>query len=76
MPWKKALDYIRNNEKEARSYLVKYTGLPEPVAMRIPFDKWIKISETSKIAGQEYFEVLHREGAYKIRIDTTNLYYE
>ncbi|UCD71779.1 MAG: ABC transporter substrate-binding protein [Syntrophobacterales bacterium] len=72
----KAVDFIRENEKEARPYLVKYTGLPEPVAMRIPFDKWIKIKELDKGSGQDYFEVLYKEGAYKKRMDTTTLYYE
>ena len=68
--------FIKQNEQAARSYLEKYTGLPEPVAMRIPFDKWIKIHELDKSAGQEYFDVLFKEGAYKKRLDTTKLYYE
>ena len=72
----RAVDFIRANEKEAKPYLVKYTGLPEPVAMAIPFDKWIKINEFNKKAGQEYFEVLYKGGAYKRHIDTTRLYYE
>lgn len=72
----KAVDYIRANEKEARPYLVTYTGLPEPVAMAIVFDKWIKLEELNKKAGQEYFDVLYKEGAYKERVDTIKLYYE
>lgn len=72
----RAVDYIKAHEKEARSHLVKYTGLPEPLAMAIPFDKWIKIKELDKGAGQDYFNVLYKEGAYKKRTDTTKLYYE
>jgi NitT/TauT family transport system substrate-binding protein len=72
----KAVDFIRRNEKDARYHLEKYTGLPQPVAMQIPFDKWIKIKELDKGAGQDYFNVLYKEGAYKKRIDTTKLYYE
>jgi ABC-type nitrate/sulfonate/bicarbonate transport system substrate-binding protein len=71
----KAVDYIRSNEKETRSYLVKYAGLPEPVAMSIAFDEWIKLDEADKRAGQEYFDLLYKEGAYKERVDTTELYY-
>jgi NitT/TauT family transport system substrate-binding protein len=71
----KAVDYIRANEKEVRPYLVKYTGLPEPVAMSIGFDQWIKLDEFDKRAGQEYFDLLYKEGAYKERVDTTELYY-
>ena len=72
----KAVDYIRANEKEARSYLAKYTGLPEPVAMNIPLDEFIKLEELDKKAGQAYFDVLYKEGAYKEKVDTTKLYYE
>jgi ABC-type nitrate/sulfonate/bicarbonate transport system substrate-binding protein len=71
----KAVDYIRTNEKEARPFLVKYTGLPEAVAMSISFDQWIKLDEFDKRAGQEYFDLLYKEGAYKERVDTTELYY-
>jgi NitT/TauT family transport system substrate-binding protein len=71
----KAVDYIRANEREARPYLVKYTGLPEPVAMSIPFDQFIKLEEFDKRAGQEYFDLLYKEGAYKEWVDTTKLYY-
>jgi NitT/TauT family transport system substrate-binding protein len=72
----KAVDFTKEEEKTARSYIEKYTGLPKPVAMRIPFDKWIKIKELDKSAGQDYFNVLQREGAFKKRLDTTTLYYE
>ncbi|OGP93974.1 MAG: hypothetical protein A2Z19_05440 [Deltaproteobacteria bacterium RBG_16_54_18] len=71
----KAVDYIRSNEKDARPYLVKYTGLPEPVAMNLAFDRWIKLDELDRKAGQEYFDVLYKEGAYQYIVDTTKLYY-
>jgi NitT/TauT family transport system substrate-binding protein len=72
----KAVDYIRGHEQEARPYLVEYTGLPEPVAMTIPLDRFITLEELNKKAGQEYFDVLYKEGAYKEKLDTTKLYYE
>jgi NitT/TauT family transport system substrate-binding protein len=72
----KAVDYIRGHEKEARPYLINYTGLPEPVAMNIAFDQWIKLNELDKKAGQEYFDILYKEGAYQDKVDTTKLYYE
>jgi NitT/TauT family transport system substrate-binding protein len=71
-----AVDFIRGNEKEARAFLPKYSGLPEPVAMGIPLDKWIKIKEMNKQAGEDYFEILFKEGVFKSRLDTTKLYYE
>ena len=72
----KAVDYIRAHEQEVRPYLVTYTGLPEPVAMRIPWDKFIKLNELDKKAGQELFDMLFEEGAYKQKVDTTKLYYK
>ena len=72
----KAVDYIRANNQEVRPYLVKYTGLPEPVAMRIPWDKFIKLDEIDKQAGQDLFDMLFEEGAYQKKVDTTKLYYE
>jgi NitT/TauT family transport system substrate-binding protein len=72
----KAVDYIRGHEQEARPYLVKYTGLPEPVAMACPIDEFMKLDEIDEQAGQDYFDVLYKEGAYKQKLDTTKLYYE
>jgi NitT/TauT family transport system substrate-binding protein len=71
-----AVDYIRANEQEVRSYLVKYTGLPEPVAMHMPYDKFITLDEINKNACQAYFDILYSEGAYKEKVDTTKLYYD
>lgn len=71
----KAVDYIRDHEEEVRSYLIEYTGLPEPVAMRMPYDKFIKLNEVNKDACQGYFDMLYSEGAYKQRVDTKKLYY-
>lgn len=72
----KGVDFIRQHEKEARGFLEKYTRLPKPVAMRVPFDKWIKIKELDKRAGEDYFQVLYKEGAFKKPMDTTILYLE
>ena len=71
----KAVDYIRANEQEVRPYLVTYTGLPEPVAMRVPRDEFIKLNELDKKAGQELFDMLFEDGAYQKKVDTTKLYY-
>lgn len=72
----KAVDYFRGHEQESRPYLMEYTGLPEQVAMTIPIDEFMKIEELDKQAGQDYFDVLYKEGAYKQKLDTTKLYYE
>ncbi len=71
----KGVDFINTNESEARKFLVKYANLPEPFAMKIPFDPWYKAEEYNKSYGQPYFDLLSREGVFRKHIDTTQLYY-
>ncbi|MGB9628912.1 MAG: ABC transporter substrate-binding protein, partial [Thermodesulfobacteriota bacterium] len=54
----KAVDFIHTNETEARKFLAKYTNLPEPFAMKILFEEWIKVEKFNRAAGQNYFEVM------------------
>jgi NitT/TauT family transport system substrate-binding protein len=72
----KGVDFIQANETEARKFLVKYANLPEPIAMKMPFDKWFKVEQHNKPSGQPYFEVLKKEGLFQKQIDTTQLYYQ
>jgi len=71
----KAVDFIYANEADARKSFVKYTNLPEPLAMRIPFEYWIKVEEYDKSSGQPYFELLKKEGVFQKDIDTSQLFY-
>jgi len=70
----KGVDFIQTNEMEARKYLVKYANLPEPFAMKIPLENWIKIEQFNKASGQPYFDVLKKEGLFQKDIDTSQLY--
>jgi NitT/TauT family transport system substrate-binding protein len=72
----KGVDFISANEQEARRFLVKYGKLPEPFAMKIPFDPWFKTEQYNKSYGQPYFDLLKREGLFQKHIDTTQLYYQ
>jgi NitT/TauT family transport system substrate-binding protein len=72
----KGVDFVNTNELEARKFLVKYANLPEPFAMKIPFDTWVKVEKFNKSDAQPYFEVLMREGLFQKHIDTTKLYYQ
>ncbi len=73
--FEKSVDFIRSNEMEARRYLAKYANMPEPIAQKIPLEKWFKIGEFDLTMGQPYFNVLMREGLFKKSVDTTQLYY-
>jgi NitT/TauT family transport system substrate-binding protein len=72
----KGIDFIHTNEGEARKFLIKYTNLPEPFAMKILWEPWIKVEQYNKSFGQPYFEVLKKEGLFQKHIDTTQLYYQ
>jgi NitT/TauT family transport system substrate-binding protein len=72
----KGVGFINTNEQEARKFLVKYAKLPEPFAMKIPFDPWWKAEQYNKSYGQPYFELLRREGLFQKHIDTSQLYYQ
>jgi NitT/TauT family transport system substrate-binding protein len=72
----KGVDFIGTNEQEARKFLVKYTSLPEPFAMKIPLERWSKVEQFNKSSAQAYFEFMKKEGLFKKDIDTTQLYYQ
>lgn len=72
----KAVDLIDQDRNAVRPLLTKYTGLPQAIAMKIPLQSWMKVETLDKEATQRYFDLLHKEGAYKKKVDTTKLYYE
>ncbi len=72
----KAVDFIHSNETEARKLLPKYTNLPEPFAMKIPWEHWVKVEEYNKTWGQPYFELLKEEGLFQKNVDTSKLFYQ
>jgi NitT/TauT family transport system substrate-binding protein len=72
----KAVDFIYANEIEARKFLIKYTNLREPSAMKIPFEYWTKVEEYDKSWGQPYFELLKKEGLFQKHVDTSKLFYQ
>ena len=72
----KAVDFIYSNETEARKFLPKYTNLPEPFAMKIPWENWVKVEEYNKTWGQPYFELLKKEGLFQKNVDTSKLFYQ
>lgn len=72
----KAADLINKDTDALRPLLVKYIGITEPVAMKVPIQYWIKIEKLNKQSTQKYFDLLYKEGAYKEWLDTTKLYYE
>jgi hypothetical protein len=50
--------------------------LPEPLAMKIPWENWVKVEEFDKSSGQPYFELLRKEGLFQKYVDTSKLFYQ
>jgi len=71
----RGVDFIKSHETEARKFLVKYNGLPESFAMKIPFEEWIKTEKFDKSLAQPYFDVMKKEGLFQKYVDTSKLYY-
>jgi ABC-type nitrate/sulfonate/bicarbonate transport system substrate-binding protein len=72
----KAVDFISSNEPESRKFLMQYANLPEPFAMKIPWEHWVKVEEYNKTWGQPYFELLKNEGLFQKFVDTSQLFYQ
>jgi ABC-type nitrate/sulfonate/bicarbonate transport system substrate-binding protein len=71
----RGVDFIKTHEADARKFLVKYNGVPEPFAMKIPFEEWIKTEKFDKSLAQPYFDAMKDEGLFQKYVDTSKLYY-
>lgn len=74
--YERAADLINQNKDAYRHLLVKYIGVTEEVAQKVPIQLWMKVDKLNKASTQKYFDLLYKEGAYQQWIDTTKLYYE
>jgi NitT/TauT family transport system substrate-binding protein len=71
----KAIDYIKANPNESKKYLAKYSGLTEDIASETRLCLFWKVNDANKNAIQEYADILYREGIFKEKIDTSNIYF-
>lgn len=74
--YERALDFIHNNEPEARKCLAKYTSLPESLVNKLPLAVWPKLADIDRQQVQRVADLFYQEGLYPRRLDTTELYYE
>lgn len=63
--------FIKSHDKEARSILSKYTGLPEPIAQKVPFPTY-QFSITPQQL-QVWLNVLQDQGHLKQGLDVNRL---
>jgi NitT/TauT family transport system substrate-binding protein len=70
----KAIDWIRNNEKEARKILAVYLPISEEVALRSSRNKLDKVSlQKDKQKIQKMIDFYYQEGVLSKKIDAANL---
>ena len=54
--WFEAVDWIQNNQAEARSFIPKFTGVPADVAKQIVLPHWSKDMKTTERATQKLMD--------------------
>ena len=54
--WFEAVDWIEAHQDEARSFIPKYTGVPEDVARHIVLPHWSKNIETTEASTEKLMQ--------------------
>ena len=70
----KGIDYIKNNESEARIILAKYTGVKEPVANSMNLYPDAKLGDIEKDKFQKLADILFEDKNITKAVDTSKLY--
>lgn len=71
----KAIDFIRQNEEEARKLMAKNVPLEEKIALKMNLREWQKPEEINKKAVKELAELLFQEGMLKKKPEVYEIYY-
>lgn len=69
----KAIEYIREHEKEAKQYLPKYTPLTSEIAQKSMLYEFWKLGEEDKQAMQALAKLYHEKGVLKKQVDTLSM---
>jgi len=70
----RAVDFIKNNEIEARKYYEKYTPIKGDVALKTHIGAWWKLDEVQKDKIQKLANILYENKILKKRTETENYY--
>ena len=68
-----AIEYIRNNEEEAKRYLPKYIPITESIALKTGLYEFWKLGEEDQHAMQSLADIYFHEGALNVSIDTSTM---
>lgn len=72
----KGIDFIKNNEAEARTILAKYTGIKEEVAKEMNLYPNAKLNEIDKDKFQKLADLLYEDKNINNKVDTSKMYIE
>ncbi len=70
----KGIDFIKNNESEARQILAKYTGIKPEVASAMNLYPDAKLADIDKAKFQELADVLYADKNITAMVTTSNMY--
>ena len=66
----KAVDYIREHEREAKKFIAKFTPIEEEIALKINVVEYWKREEINKTSVQLFSDILYREGILFKKVNT------
>jgi len=72
----KAIDFIRNNEDEAKRIMAKAIGMPEGTAMRLGINTYWKLNEVNPDYVQRLADLFLQNGALEKPVDTRRMYWK
>jgi NitT/TauT family transport system substrate-binding protein len=67
--YEKAIQFCRQNEKEAKKYLIKYANVREDILAAVNLNPWKKLSEIDAKKFQEYIDLLAKNKALLAKVD-------
>lgn len=70
----KAVDFINENNKEAREIMAKWTGSEPQIAMKVNLWDQVKVEDIDKDALQKLADIFVEAGIISKKIDTSHLY--
>jgi len=70
----KAVDFIKNNDREAREIMAKWTGSDPQIAMKVNLWDQVKVEDVDREALQKLADIFHDAGITNKKIDTSRLY--
>lgn len=70
----KGIDFIKNNEKEAREILAKYTGVQPVVTAAMNLYPDAKLSDINRAKFQQLADILFQDKNISAQVDTSKMY--